>query len=116
VQAEDFGEHLLARLVDVAVDQILQAAGFAFQEDQELVGFAHPADVVPGAAEHVGAVPDQRRENHGDGRVESGDQQQAPPDRQRPHEALGFQVKAPPRPRAARGRRFILEGNQIEAH
>ena len=30
--------------------------------------------------------------------------------------ALGFQVKASPRPRTACGRRLILEGNQIEAH
>ena len=106
----------MARLIDVAVDQVLQAAGLAFEQNQKLVGFAHRSHVVPGAAENVGAVPDKRGQNESDRRVERGDREQAPPDRQHPHNALGLEIKASPRPRVSRGRWFILEGNQIEAH
>ena len=49
VQPQDLGEHLLVRLVDVAVDQVLQPARLAFEQDQQLVGFAHLPDLVPGA-------------------------------------------------------------------
>ena len=51
-----------------------------------------------------------------DGRVERRDQQQAPPDRQHPDEALGLEVKASPWPRASRRSLFVLEGDQIESH
>ena len=68
-QQQYLGEQLRARLVDVAVDQILQAAGFALQERQDLVGFPHLANIVPGRAEHLGAVPDHRGEHHHDRRV-----------------------------------------------
>ena len=116
VQPQDFGEHLLARLIDIAMDQVLQAARLAFELDQQLVGFAHLPHFVPGAAEHVGAVPDQRGEDDGDDDIERGDREQAPPDRQHPDDALGLQVKASPRPRTGRGGSFILEGDQIETH
>ena len=59
-QQQDFGEQFRARLVDVAVDQVLQAAGLAFEQRQDLVGLAHLPHVVPGRAQHLGAVPDQR--------------------------------------------------------
>ncbi len=80
-QQQDLGEQLRTRLVDVAVDQVLQAAGFAFQRCQDLVGFPDLADIVPGRAQHLGAVPDQDREHDHDGRVEGGDRQDAPADR-----------------------------------
>ncbi len=51
------GEQFGARLIDVAMDQVLQAAGLALQQRQDLVGFAHLPHVVPGRAEHLGAVP-----------------------------------------------------------
>ena len=70
-QQQDLGEQFGARLVDVAMDQVLQPAGFAFQQRQDLVGFPHLPDVVPGRAEHLGAVPDQRGEHHDDGGVQS---------------------------------------------
>ena len=47
-QQQDLGEQFGARLVDVAMDQVLQPAGFAFQQRQDLVGFPHLPDVVPG--------------------------------------------------------------------
>ena len=52
-QQQDLGEQFRARLVDVAMDQVLQPAGFAFQQRQDLVGFPHLADVVPGRTEHL---------------------------------------------------------------
>src|SRR5262249_27713511 len=58
MQSQNFGEDFLARLIDVAMDQVLQTAGFAFEQNQKLVGFAYRSHVVPGAAETVGAVPD----------------------------------------------------------
>ena len=98
------------------MDQVLQAAGLAFQQNQKLVGFAHRSHVVPGAAENVGAVPDKCGQNESNRRIERGDREQAPPDRQHPHKALGLQIKASPRPRISRRRLLVLEGNQIEAH
>ena len=58
-QQQDLGEQLGARLIDVAMDQVLQPTGFALELRQDLVGLAHLAHVVPGCAEHLGAVPDQ---------------------------------------------------------
>jgi hypothetical protein len=55
------------------MDQVLQAAGLAFEQNQKLVGFAHRSHVVPGAAENVGAVPDKRGQNESDRRIERGD-------------------------------------------
>ena len=60
-QQQDLGEQLGARLVDVAMDQVLQPAGFALQQRQNLVGFPHLPHVVPGRTEHLGAVPDHAR-------------------------------------------------------
>jgi hypothetical protein len=116
MQSQNFRQDLLVGLIDVAMDQILKAACLAFQLDQKLVGLTHLAHVVPGPAQNVGAVPDQRGEDHGDGRIERRNRQQAPPDRQHPDEALGFQVKASPRPRISRCGLFILEGDQIKSH
>jgi hypothetical protein len=116
MQPEDLGQHLLAGLIDVAMDQVLQAARLALQLDQELVGFAHLADIVPGAAENIGAVPDQRREDHRNRGIERRHRQQAPPDRQHPDHALGLQIKASPRPRARRSRLLLGKGDQIETH
>ena len=96
-QQQDLGEQLRARLVDVAVDQVLQAAGFAFQQRQDPVGFAHLADVVPGRAEHLRAVPDQRGEHQHDGGVQCGNRQDAPADRHRAQ-----QLDERTRPRAAK--------------
>ena len=62
-QQQDLREQFRARLVDVAMDQVLQPAGFAFQQRQDLVGLPHLADVVPGRAEHLRAVPDQDGEH-----------------------------------------------------
>ncbi len=115
MQPQDLGEHLLVGLIDVAVDEVLQPAGLAFEQDQQLVGFAHPADLAPGVAERVGAVPDQRRQDDGDGAVERRQQEQPPPDRQRPHEALGLEIEASP-PGARRCRQLVIDGDQIEAH
>ena len=82
-QQQDLGEQFGARLVDVAMDQVLQPAGLALQQRQDLVGLPHLPDVVPGRAEHLGAVPDQHREHHDDGGVQCRDRQDAPADRHR---------------------------------
>ena len=82
-QQQDLGEQFRARLVDVAMDQVLQPAGFAFQQRQDLVGFPHLPDVVPGRTQHLGAVPDQHGEHHDDGGVQCRDRQDAPADRHR---------------------------------
>ena len=82
-QQQDLGEQFRARLVDVAMDQVLQAAGFALQQRQDLVGLPHLPHVVPGRAEHLGAVPDHGGQHHDDGRVQRGDRQDAPADRHR---------------------------------
>ncbi len=66
---EQFG----ARLIDVTMDQILQAAGFAFQQRQDLVRLAHLPDVVPGRTEHLRAVPDHGGKHDDDRRVQRGD-------------------------------------------
>ncbi len=116
VQAQDLGEDLGARLVDVAMDQVLQPARLALERDQQLVGFPHLADVLPGAAEHVGAVPDQRRENDRDRGVQRRDRQQAPADRQPADDALGLQVDAPPRPGGRPCRQFLRNGSQFGTH
>ena len=52
-QQQDLGEQFRARLVDVAMDQVLQPAGLALQQRQDLVGLAHLPHVVPGRAEHL---------------------------------------------------------------
>ena len=65
------------------MDQVLQAAGFAFQQRQDLVGFPHLPHVVPGRTEHLGAVPDHGGQHHDDGRIQRGDRQDAPADRHR---------------------------------
>ena len=82
-QQQDLGEQVGARLVDVAMDQVLQPAGFAFQQRQDLVGLPHLPDVVPGRTQHLGAVPDQHGEHHDDGGVQCRDRQDAPADRHR---------------------------------
>ena len=82
-QQQDLGEQFRARLVDVAMDQVLQPAGFAFQQRQDLVGFPHLADIFPGRTQHLGAVPDQRGQHHDDGGVQCRDRQDAPADRDR---------------------------------
>ena len=82
-QQQDLGEQFGARLVDVAMDQVLQPAGFAFQQRQDLVGIPHLPDVVPGRTQHLGAVPDQHGEHHDDGGVQCRDRQDAPADRYR---------------------------------
>ena len=63
-QQQDLGEQVRARLVDVAVDQIVQPPGLAFEQRQNPVGLAHLAHVVPGRAEHLRAVPDQPDQHH----------------------------------------------------
>ena len=82
-QQQDLGEQLGAGLVDVAMDQVLQPAGFALQQRQNLVGFPHLPHVVPGRTEHLGAVPDHRGQHHDHRRVQRGDRQDAPADRHR---------------------------------
>ena len=82
-QQQDLREQFRARLIDVAMDQVLQAAGFAFQQRQDLVGFPHLPHVVPGRTEHLGAVPDHGGQHHDDGRIQRGDRQDAPADRHR---------------------------------
>ena len=82
-QQQDLGEQFRARLIDVAMDQVLQAAGFAFQARQDLVGFPHLPDILPGRTEHLGAVPDQRGQHHDDGGIQCRDRQDAPADRYR---------------------------------
>ena len=68
------------------MNQVLQPAGFAFQQRQDLVGFPHLPHVVPGRTEHLGAVPDHAGEHHDDGRIQRGDRQDAPADRHRAHQ------------------------------
>jgi hypothetical protein len=98
------------------VDEVLQPAGLAFQQNQKLVGFAHPAHFVPSAAQGVRAVPDQCRQDDGDGAVQCREQEQTPSDRQRPHKALGLKIEASPRPGTRHYRLLVIDGDQIVAH
>ena len=99
-QQQDLGEQVRARLVDVAVDQVLQAPGLAFEQRQDPVGFAHLAHVVPGRAQHLRAVPDHRHQHDHHGGVQRRDRQDAPADRHRPQHA--DQTRAQPPDRAGR--------------
>ena len=96
-QQQDLGEQVGARLVDVAVDQVLQPPGLAFEQRQDAVGLAHLAHVVPGRAEHLGAVPDHRHQHHHHGGVQRGDRQDAPADRHRPQQANDARAQLPDR-------------------
>jgi hypothetical protein len=84
-QQEDFRKQLRARLIDVAMDQVLQAAGLALHHRQDLVGLANLADFIPGAVQPPRAGPDHRCERQHDGGVQCRDRQDAPADRDRPH-------------------------------
>ena len=97
MQSQDFRKHLLVRLIDVAVNQVLQAARFALELHEKPVRLAHPSDVIPGAAEHVRPFPYEERENDGHRRVERGDREQTPSDRQHTQKRLRGQVHAAPR-------------------
>ena len=82
-QQQNLREKFGARLIDVAMDQVLQAAGLVLEQRQDLVQFAHLPDVVPGRAEHRDAVPYHRDKHDDDGRVQGGDRQNTPADRYR---------------------------------
>ncbi len=82
-QQQDLGKQIRTRLVDVAMDQVLQPAGLAFQQRQDLVGLAHLPDVVPGRS----AAPGRRsrsgcQHQHHRG-IQRRDRQDAPADRDR---------------------------------
>jgi len=80
-QQEDLGKQFGTRLIDVAVNQVLQPAGFAFEPRQDLVGLADLPHILPRRAQHLGAVPDQRGEHDDDRGIERRDRQDAPADR-----------------------------------
>ena len=82
-QQQYLGEQFRTRLVDVAMDQVLQAAGFALQQRQNLVRLPYLPDVVPGRTEHLSAVPYHGGQHHDDRRVQRGNRQDAPADRHR---------------------------------
>src|SRR5262249_18036856 len=84
--------------------------------DQHLVGLAHPPHVLPGVAERIRALPYEEPENEGDCRVETGERNKPPSDRQQPNESLRCEIDALPRPGPRQGSRFILDCDQIEAH
>ena len=69
------------------MNQILQPAGFALQQRQDLVGLTHLPHVIPGRTQHLGAVPYQGNQNHDDRRVQRRDRQDAPADRHRAHQS-----------------------------
>ena len=107
--ADDLGEHDRVRLVEVAMDQALQAPGLAVERDQQLLRLPDLAQLDPGAAQGLGAVPDQEQEDQRQRRVEDGDAEDAPAHRQaRAWRAAGRcarRARAPPCGRRAPGRR-----------
>jgi hypothetical protein len=80
-QQQDLGEQFRAWLIDVAMDQVLQAAGFTLQQRQDLVGFPHPANVVPGRTQNPGAAPDQAGEHQHYCGVQCRNRKNSPADR-----------------------------------
>ena len=114
MQSQHFRQHLIVGRNDVAVDEALQAARLVAELDQKPVGFAHASHVVPRAAEHVGAVPDEHGKDDRDRGIERGDREQTPPYRQHPQQGLRGDIDGAPRP-GERGQ-LVLECDQIEAH
>ena len=76
-------EQFRTRLIDVAMDQVLQVAGLTLEQRQDLVGFPHLPHVIPGRTEYLDAVPYQRDEHHHDRRVQRRDRENSPADRYR---------------------------------
>ena len=86
-QQQNLREHFRIGLVDVAVNQVLQPAGLALQHREDAVGIADLAHLVPRRRQDPRAVPDHRGEDQHHGRVQGGNRQDAPADRDRAHQA-----------------------------
>ena len=97
--ALDLLQQVRLRLVEVAMDQALQAHGLALERHQQPIRLARLAQIVPGRGQAPGAVPDQRGEQQHHGGIETGDRHDAPADRQRADALLE------PAPAVLQGRR-----------
>ena len=98
------------------MNEVLQATCLAAQLYQKLVRFPHSAHVIPCAAEHVGALPDDQCKDNSDCRIERRNGEQAPADGKYADETLRSEIEASPGAGPRQGGWLVAQRYQVEAH